>query len=69
MPRISIDAANYGISVYTALLLVVTIGPSRRSLKALHAKADDLECAIEGARSENARLEERTEREIEERRR
>lgn len=65
MPRLSVDAANYGISVYTAALLVVTIAPNRRSLKALHAKVDDLEDAIETANSDNVRLEDKSEAEIE----
>lgn len=66
MPRISIDTANYGISVYTAGLLVFTLAASRRDRMAIHAKLDDLECAVDRAKSENARLEERTEDEIEE---
>ena len=64
-PRFSADVANYAISVYTAAILVFTIPASRRSLKALHAKVDDLEDAIEEADSRNVRLEERDEAEIE----
>jgi len=66
MPEINVDLANYGISVFTAALLVLTIGAARRDRKAVHVKLDDLEDAIEEADSENVRLEERTEKEIEE---
>ena len=65
MPRLSIDAANYGISVYTAGLLVFSIPASRRDRKALHAKVDDLEDAIETANSDFVRLEDKSEAEIE----
>lgn len=68
VPRLSVDVANYGISVYTAGLLVFSIPASRRDRKALHAKVDDLEEAIETANSANARLEELSEQEIEARR-
>jgi low affinity Fe/Cu permease len=64
-PVVNVDVANYGLSVYTAGLLVFTLASSRRDRKAIHAKLDDLECAVDSARSENARLEERTEEEIE----
>lgn len=68
VPLASVDVANYGLSVYTALVLVITIGPSRRDRKAVHAKLDDLECAIEQADSSLAGIESLTEREIEEKR-
>lgn len=63
---IDIDTTNIAISYFTAALLLLTLGPSRRSNLAIHAKLDDMECAIKEARSENVRLEEKTEREIEE---
>lgn len=63
--RINVDVANIAISYFTAGLLLVTLGGQRRSNKALHAKVDDLECAVQEADSNNVRLEERTEREIE----
>lgn len=68
MPFASVDVANYGISVYTAFVLIITIGLSRRDRKAMHAKLDDLECAVEQADSGNRRLEELTEEQIEEKR-
>lgn len=65
---INIDATNIAISYLTAALLLLTVGSARRSDKAMHAKLDDIECALEPANSDNARLEDRSEREIEERR-
>ncbi len=67
-PRLSLDATNYAISVFTAGLLLLTVGGARRSDKAMHAKLDNLEQAVSAARSDNARLEERDEEEIEARR-
>ena len=64
MPFFNIDAANYGISVATALVLFVTLGSSRRDRKAVHVKLDDLEIAVEKADNSNAGLEELTEDEI-----
>jgi low affinity Fe/Cu permease len=64
-PKFNLDATNYGISVFTAGLLLLTVNGARRSDKAMHTKLDDLERAVGEARSENARLEERTEQEIE----
>jgi low affinity Fe/Cu permease len=66
---INVDVTNIAISYFTAGLLLLTLGGQRRSDKASHVKLDDLECAVENARTENARLEERTEEEIEEARR
>jgi low affinity Fe/Cu permease len=63
--RINVDVANIAISYFTAALLLLTLSGQRRSDKALHAKVDDLECAIEQADSGNVRLEERPEHEIE----
>lgn len=64
--RINVDVTNIAISYFTAGLLLLTLGGQRRSNKALHVKVDDLECAVERADSNNVRLEERTEKEIEE---
>ena len=66
--RINVDVANIAISYFTAALLLLTLSGQRRSNKALHAKVDDLECAIELADSNNVRLEELPEHEIEARR-
>lgn len=63
-PRVDENVANYGISVYTAAILVFTIPAARRNMKALHAKVDDLECAVDKANSTNARIEDLTEKEI-----
>ena len=62
---VSIDATNIAISYFTAGLLLLTLGGQRRSDKAMHAKLDDLECALDVADSSNARLEARSEDEIE----
>jgi len=62
---INVDVTNIAISYFTAALLLLTLGGQRRSDKASHVKLDDLERSVENARSDNARLEERTEREIE----
>jgi low affinity Fe/Cu permease len=64
VPLWSVDTANYGIGVYTAFLLVIKIGPTRRDGLAVHVKLDDLECAIEQADSNNASIEHLTEAEI-----
>jgi len=64
MPFINIDAANYGISVATALLLFLTLGSSRRDRKAMHVKLDDLEIAVDKADNDNAGLEGLTEEQI-----
>lgn len=63
--RWNVDITNIAISYFTAALLLLTTSSARRSDKAMHVKLDDLECAVQEARSENARLEERTEKEIE----
>lgn len=65
MPMVNVDVANYGISVYTAALLVLTIGSTRRDRKAMHAKLDDLEVAVDAADNDLVRLEDKTEEEIE----
>lgn len=64
MPFISMDAANYGISVLTAALLFLTLGNNRKDKIAVHVKLDDLERAVDTAKTENARLEEKAEEEI-----
>ncbi len=64
-PRLSLEATNYAISVFTAGLLLLTVGGARRSDKAMHTKLDDVVDAVEGAPSDHVRLEERTEKEIE----
>lgn len=61
----ALDATNIAISYFTAGLLLLTTGSARRSDKAMHAKLDDIECAIAEANSDNARLEDRSEQEIE----
>lgn len=66
MPLISIDAANYGISVATAFILFLTIGSTRRDRKAMHTKLDALVCATEGADDALQHIEDRVEREIDE---
>lgn len=68
VPFFSWDIANYGISIYTAAVLVFGKAFGRADRKAVHVKLDDLECAVEAADSSNKRLEELTEQEIEERR-
>lgn len=68
MPFFSWDVANYGISLYTLLAVLIGKPRERADRKAMHAKLDDLECAVEKADNANARLEELTEIEIEERR-
>jgi low affinity Fe/Cu permease len=65
MPIASMDAANYGISVATFLVFLLMFEADIRDRKAVHVKLDDLECAIDNANSENARLEEKTLDEIE----
>lgn len=67
-PTANIDVANYVISVVTASLLFVLIGPSRRDRKAIHVKLDDLEDSIEEADSGNVQIEDKPEAEIDERR-
>jgi low affinity Fe/Cu permease len=65
---VNIDVANIAISYITAALLFLTINRDRRSNAALHAKLDDLEASTTEADSGNVRLEERSEAEIEARR-
>lgn len=57
---------NLAVSYVTTVLLFMLTGGSRRSGKAMHAKLDDIEKAIPEATTENARLEEKLEREIDE---
>lgn len=63
--RMNVDVANIAISYFTAALLLLTLGGQRRSDKASHVKLDDLVRAVEQADSTNARLEDRSEAEIE----
>lgn len=63
-----IEPSNYLISVFTVALLLVTTGRDRRDRMAVQAKLDDLERQLPEASTENVRLEERTEEEIEARR-
>lgn len=62
---VSVDVTNIAISYFTAGLLLLTLSGQRRSNLAVHAKLDDLECAVDAADSSNARLEQLAEREIE----
>lgn len=64
MPFLSVDAANYGISVLTAFLLMLTLSGVRRDRLAIHAKLDELVTEIDQPRSEIAGIEELTEEEI-----
>lgn len=66
MPLISVDAANYGISVATAFLLFLTLGSSRRDRKAMHTKLDALVCAVPEADDKLKHIEDRIEAEIDE---
>lgn len=61
MPFINTDVANYGISVLTALLLVITLGSTRKDRKAVHIKLDDLEESLDCADSSKAGIEKRLE--------
>jgi len=61
----NLDATNIGISYFTAALLLLTLGAQRRSNLAVHAKLDDLECAVDAADNSMVRLEEKAEHEIE----
>jgi low affinity Fe/Cu permease len=65
---IGIDITNIAISYLTVAILILTIGGDRRGRLALHAKLDDLEVSIPEADSSKARLEEKTEEEIEDKR-
>lgn len=68
MPFISIDAANYGISVVTAFVLFITLGSTRRDRLAIQTKLDNLVINIEQADSSVARIEELAEDQIKEKR-
>lgn len=63
-PIVSVDVANYVISVITAALVFLTISASRRDRLAVHVKLDDLEHAIDKANDDLAGIEEATEEEI-----
>ena len=64
MPLISIDAANYGISVASGFLLFLGVAGLRRNWKAMHAKQDAVVCAIPGADDALQRIEDKLEAEI-----
>jgi len=64
MPFFSVDAANYGISVLTAFLLMLTLSGVRRDRLGVHTKLDELVTAIEQPRDEIAGIEQLTEEEI-----
>ena len=63
-----VDVANYLISVFTVGLLLLSLGRDRRERMATQAKLDALVAAIPDADDGHVRLEERTEAEIEARR-
>ncbi len=65
VPALNVDVANYGISVFTAALLLLTLGAQRRSAKALHAKLDEQIRKDEKTDSKLAHIEDLTEDEIE----
>lgn len=63
-----IEPSNYLISVFTVALLLVTMGRDRRDRLAVQTKLDDLERSLPEASTENVRLEDQPEEEIEARR-
>ena len=61
---IGVDPTNIVVSYMTIALLLLTVGRDRRDRLAMHTKLDDLERAVPTANGTKARLEERSEEEI-----
>jgi len=64
MPFVNFDVFDYGISVLTSMLMMITLENSRKDRLAVHVKLDDLEKQIDSATTENAGIEELSEDEI-----
>ena len=63
-----VDVSNIFISIITAEIVLLTLGATRRSNIAMHAKLDELIDSQTGARNDIEHIEDRQEEEIMERR-